>query len=81
MKFIKDNNRFARLMTAIESGWEIEEPVLIRSTWQKDNEEIGGVYHFILWHKAEDKTNLLSLPPSAQLLQFLSSRRISVTGL
>jgi hypothetical protein len=81
MNFITDNSRFTRLTTAIESGWEIEEPVLIRSTWNKDNEDIGGVYHFIMRHKAEDKTNLLSLPPSAQLLQFLATRRIPVTGI
>jgi len=81
MNFTTDNNRFSRLTAAIEAGWEIEEPVLIRSTWQKNEEEAGGVYHFILRHKIEDKTNLLSLPPSAQLLQFLAARRISVTGL
>jgi len=28
MNLIKDSDRFNRLMEALESGWEIEEPVL-----------------------------------------------------
>lgn len=80
MNLIKDTDRFHRLMEALESGWEIEEPVLIRATWSNTGEE-RGVYHFVLRKKAEDKTNLLSLPPSARLLDFLAERRINVTGL
>ena len=29
MNLVKDNDRFARLLEALESGWEIEEPVLV----------------------------------------------------
>ena len=78
---VKENNRFSRLLTALETGWEIEEPVLIRATWNRHEAEVGGVYHFVLRHKGEDKTNLLSLPPSAELLTFLATRRLNVTGL
>ena len=77
---IKERNRFARLIEALEAGWEIEEPVLIRATWN-NNDSIGGVYHFILRKKSEEKTNILSLPPSAELLRFLATNRISVTSL
>jgi hypothetical protein len=80
MNIVKENDRFSQLMKALETGWEIEEPVLIRATWQRSGSE-SGVYHFVLRKKAEDKTDLMSLPPSAQLLDFLSLHRIAVRGL
>lgn len=81
MNLTKNNDRFTRLMDALAAGWEIEEPVLIRATWRNNETDLGGVYHFVLRKKTEDKTNLLSLPPSAQLLHFLATRRINVTSL
>ena len=80
MIFKKDDDRFIRLLEALESGWEIEEPVLIRATWNQVHEETG-IYHFVLRKRAEDKTNLLSLPPSARLLDFLAVNHINVSGL
>ena len=80
MKLVPENDRFTRLLEALESGWEIEEPVLIRATWNRVGTDTG-VYHFVLRKKAEDKTNLLSLPPSARLLDFLATHQINVTGL
>ena len=80
MKLVKENDRFTRLLEALDSGWEIEEPVLIRATWNRADND-SGVYHFVLRKKAEDKTNLLSLPPSAKLLDFLATNQINVTGL
>jgi hypothetical protein len=80
MKLVKENDRFTRLLEALEAGWEIEEPVLIRATWSQVEAD-AGVYHFVLRKKAEDKTSLLSLPPSARLLDFLATHQISVTGL
>lgn len=80
MIFCKDDDRFIRLLEALESGWEIEEPVLIRATWNRADEQ-SGVYHFVLRKRVEDKTNLLSLPPSAKLLDFLATNQITVTGL
>jgi hypothetical protein len=80
MKLVKENDRFTRLLDALKSGWEIEEPVLIRATWNRVEAD-AGVYHFVLRKKAEDKTSLLSLPPSAKLLDFLATNHINVTGL
>ena len=80
MKLVSENDRFVRLLDALEAGWEIEEPVLIRATWNRIEADTG-VYHFVLRKKAEDKTNLLSLPPSARLLDFLATHQINVTGL
>ncbi len=75
---INDDNRFPQLVKALKSGWEIEEPVLIGTTWGKSGRE-GGIYHFVLRKRSEDKTTLLSLPPSSQLLTFLSAHQISVS--
>jgi hypothetical protein len=74
-----DKNRFTQLISALEGGWEIEEPVLLGAMW-KPAADSGGAYHFVLRNKAEDKTTLLSLPPSPQLLVFLSENKINVSA-
>jgi hypothetical protein len=72
-----DKNRFVQLVSALEGGWEIEEPVLLGAMWRsKSNGD--GTYHFVLRNRREDKTTLMSLPPSPQLLVFLSENRINV---
>ena len=74
-----DTNRFTNLVSALSTGWEIEEPVMLGAMWRQTSPVgNGGTYHFVLRHRAEDKTTLLSLPPSPQLLMFLSENKISV---
>ena len=73
-----DDPRFLQLIKALDAGWEIDEPVLIRSTWRATT-EASGTYHFVLRQKAHDKTTLLSLPPSPELLAFLADHKISIT--
>lgn len=75
-----DDPRFIQLMKALAAGWEIDEPVLIRATWREANSN-SGTYHFVLRQKTQDRTTLLSLPPSPELLTFLAHRKISVTSL
>lgn len=75
-----DDPRFVQLMKALAAGWEIDEPVLIRATWRETN-SASGTYHFVLRQKTQDRTTLLSLPPSPELLTFLANRKISVTPL
>ncbi len=70
--------RFQQLIKALDTGWEIDEPVLIRSTWRTAT-ETSGTYHFVLRQKSADKTTLLSLPPSPELLAFLATHKISIT--
>jgi hypothetical protein len=70
--------RFQQLIKALDTGWEIDEPVLIRSTWRTAT-EASGTYHFVLRQKHQDKTTLLSLPPSPELLTFLADNKISIT--
>lgn len=80
MEIIKNNNRFNQLLRAIESGWEIEEPVLLGAMWRRTSEN-DGAYHFVLRNRTEDKTTMLSLPPSAQLLLFLADNNISISAM
>ncbi len=74
----RNNERFQQLIRALEAGWEIDEPVLIRAAWHSTG-EISGTYHFVLRQKAADKTTLLSLPPSSELLSFLAANKIRIT--
>lgn len=75
----KNNDpRFLHLIKALDAGWEIDQPVLIRSTWRTAS-EASGTYHFVLRQKAHDQTTLLSLPPSPELLAFLADHKISIT--
>ena len=74
METTKHHSRFRHLIESLSAGWEIEEPVLLGAMWR------SGAYHFVLRNKIEDKTTLLSLSPSPELLVFLSENKISVTA-
>lgn len=80
MEFITNNNRFNQLLQAIDSGWEIEEPVLLGAMWRATSDD-EGAYHFVLRNRHEDKTTMMSLPPSSQLLLFLADNNISISPL
>jgi hypothetical protein len=74
----KEASRFLQLIKALDAGWEIDQPVLLRATWRTIADE-SGAYHFILRQKADDRTTLLSLPPSPELLAFLADNKISIS--
>ncbi len=74
-----ERNRFIQLISALEGGWEIEEPVMLGTMW-RPSASSGGTYHFVLRNRVEDKTTLLSLPPSPQLLVFLSENKLNVSA-
>ena len=80
MEMTKEKNRFIQLLLSMQAGWEIEEPVMLDSMWHTGPEAKSCVYHFVLRNKVEDKTTLFSLPPSPQLLAFLSENRILVNS-
>ncbi|MCG3211982.1 MAG: hypothetical protein FOGNACKC_05628 [Anaerolineae bacterium] len=73
-----DKSRFLQLINALNGGWEIEEPVLLGAMWRSPSFS-DGTYHFVLRNRREDKTTLMSLPPSPQLLMFLSENKINVS--
>lgn len=81
MGIVKNKERFTQLVEALQTGWEIEEPVLLGSTWRNIHGERDGVYHFILRNRVEDKTTMLSLPPSPKLLVFLHENNIAINSL
>ncbi len=76
---IKAKGYFLQLIEALEKGWEIEEPVLLGAMWRNNDEHRDGVYHFVLRQKREDKTTLMSLPPSPQLLMFLAENGLQIS--
>ena len=80
MEMVRENKRFGQLIKALESGWEIEEPVLLGALW-RTTPESDGACHFVLKHKGGEKTTLLSLQPSPELLIFLAENQINVSTL
>ena len=81
MENIKQDSRFAQLIKALAAGWEIDEPVIEGAMWHTGSEASRGIYHFVLRNKGEDKTSLLSLPASSQLLAYLTEHTVRVTAL
>lgn len=78
MDITRKNDRFTSLLQTLERGWEIEEPVLLGALWQT-NTESSGAYHFVLKNNVEDKTTMMSLPPSSELLLFLAENNIKIS--
>jgi hypothetical protein len=81
MEMIKENDRFVQLVEALERGWEIQEPVMLGALWRTTTGGNTGAYHFVLRHQDDQKTTLMSLVPSSQLLVFLAENNISVSAL
>jgi hypothetical protein len=79
MEIVKEDNRFTQLIKALETGWEIEEPVLLGTLWRTTTK--GGAYHFVLRNKLEEKTTLVSVSPSSKLLVFLAENNLSINTL
>ncbi len=79
MEQVKENNRFTQLLKALQTGWEIDEPVLLGKLWRT---AVDGqsAYHFVLKNRVGEKTTLLSLKPSPQLLVFLAENNIQVSA-
>ena len=80
MEITNEESRFMQLLGSMQAGWEIEEPVMLDAMWYCGPDGKSSVYHFVLRNKVEDKTTLFSLPPSPQLLAFLSENRILVNS-
>ena len=81
MVVVKERDRFKDLLEAVESGWEIDEPVLEGTMWHTGSNGDRGVYHFVLRNRFEGKTILLSLPDSPGLQMFLLENNLQVNSL
>lgn len=67
--------RFGHFIDTLSEGWEIEEPVLLGAM------ATTNAYHFVLRKRAEDKTRLMSLRPSPELLVFLSENNLAIQAI
>jgi hypothetical protein len=64
----KIDARYRLLLAALDMGWQVEEPVLLRSRW---GESGPWVYHFILRRAPGSTPRLLSVRASPEVEQFL----------
>ncbi|MDX1520087.1 MAG: hypothetical protein R3264_00490 [Anaerolineae bacterium] len=81
-KPMEEISRLNQLLRAMEQGWEIDEPVLCGAMWSTDtNSPNHNIYHFILRHKGLDKTDVLRLPASPDLLAYVTEHNIPVNHL
>ena len=78
---MEENTRFSQLLQVLERGWKIDEPVLLGNMWRPAPNANGGIYHFVLRNDREDKTTMLSLPVSSQLISYLSENSIQINSL
>jgi hypothetical protein len=67
--------RYRLLRSALEAGWQIEEPVYLRPRWSD-----GGprVYHFILRLNPFQPPRLLTVPESPETERFVAQEGLRV---
>ncbi|HMQ52568.1 MAG TPA: hypothetical protein PKE64_14545 [Anaerolineae bacterium] len=71
----EERTRFGHFIDTLSDGWEIEEPVLLGAM------ATTNAYHFVLRKRAEDRTRLVSLRPSPELLVFLSENNLAIQAI
>ena len=69
---------YAQLVALVSQGWRVEPPVYMRPQWRSRARE-ENVYHFVLWWGG--RFNLVSVPDSPELQQFLERNRLPVDRL
>jgi hypothetical protein len=67
--------RYQLLMAALDTGWQVEEPVYLRPRWTGDGPR---VYHFILRRPAQPTPRLLTVPASVAIDQFVCDEGLRV---
>lgn len=67
--------RYQLLMAALDTGWQVEEPVYLRPRWSEDGPR---VYHFILRRPTQPTPRLLTVPASAAIEQFVCDEGLQV---
>jgi len=67
--------RYQLLMAALDTGWQVEEPVYLRPQWSDDGPR---VYHFILRRAAQPTPRLLTVPASRAIDQFVRDEGLRV---
>jgi hypothetical protein len=65
------------LEAMLSDGWRIEPPVYARPHWRSTSSSRSrNTYHFILWR--DSQVNLVSIPESPEVQQFLSEYELAV---
>ena len=64
------SDRYEKLIQALETGWEVEQPVLTGFIGRQQD----PFYHFFLRKASENRTRLVSVPDSDSLRGFLASQ-------
>jgi hypothetical protein len=64
-----------RLLAALDTGWQVEEPIYLRSRWTD-----GGlrIYCFILHRQPQEAPRLLTVPVSPAVERFVSNEGLQV---
>ena len=64
-----------RLLAALDTGWQVEEPVYLRTRWSD-----GGahVYCFILHRAKQEPPHLLTIPANSAVEQFVRNEGLRV---
>jgi hypothetical protein len=61
----------------LTKGWKIEPPVYARPHWQSSSDsKEKKTYHFVLWR--DNQFNLVSIPESREVQQFLAEHGLAV---
>jgi hypothetical protein len=70
----------ASLHDLLGAGWKIEPPVYARPPWQSASDSKDRTtYHFVLWR--DHQVNLVSIPESPEIEQFLAESDLAVDSL
>jgi hypothetical protein len=70
----------AVLEEMLGEGWRIEPPVYVRPHWRSNSSSAAkSTYHFVLWR--DRQVNLISVPESPEIQQFLAESEVTVDSL
>ncbi len=70
------DSRFQLLLSALDSGWRIEEPVYLRPRW---DEHGPWVYHFILRRSLLEAPRMISVPASPLVERFVRNEGLQIS--
>jgi hypothetical protein len=72
-----DQARFAQLQQALTEGWRIETPIYFRAQWFTGDQKKEGYYCILKRHQEID---LIVVPDSAEMRQFVKEQRLKVVA-
>ena len=64
-----------RLLAALDTGWQVEEPVYLRPRWTEGS---ARVFCFILHRATHESPHLLAIPATTAVEQFVRNEGLQV---